>query len=164
MIRSLIIFFSLLLFFSGCDKGISPLEQTGFSGVISFSGEWPDSIARTHLVVFKDPLNSINDFNPFNLRYVSLEIPYGTGTFRYNSADSAYVPISAGVYSYVAVAQSKTSVLSLDRKDWTVAGVYYQGNDFSNPGTLVIPENKMVNDIDITVDFSNPPPQPPGGE
>ncbi|HVO74346.1 MAG TPA: hypothetical protein VMT35_10015 [Ignavibacteriaceae bacterium] len=154
---------SLLLLFNGCDKGISPEEVTGFSGTISFIGEWPDSIARTHLVVFENPLNSINDFNPFNLRYVSLEIPYGTRIYKYNSADSAYVPISAGSYSYVAVAQSKKPVLSLDRKDWFVAGLYYSGNDMINPGKLIIPENTMVTNINIIVDFNNPPPQPPGG-
>jgi hypothetical protein len=159
-----LIIFLFALFFSSCDKGISPEEQTGFSGAVTFLGEWPDSITRTHIVVFKDPLNSINDFNAFNLRYVSLEIPYGTRRYEYNSADSAYVPINAGVYSYVAVAQSKTPSLSLDRKDWTVAGLYYAGNDTTRPGALVIPENKMVRDINIIVDFENPPTQPPGGE
>jgi len=158
------IFYLIILFFSGCDKGISPEEQTGFSGAITFLGEWPDSVARTHLVVFKDPLNSINDFNAFNLRYVSLEIPYGTRTYQYNSADSAYVPINAGVYSYVAVAQSKTPALSLERKDWVVVGLYYAGNDITKPGVLVIPENTMVRNINIIVDFNNPPPQPPGGD
>ena len=75
---ALIIILSLL--FHGCDKGIAPQEVTGFSGTIDFLGEWPDSIARTHLVVFENPLNSNADFNPLNLRYVSLEIPYGTRT------------------------------------------------------------------------------------
>jgi hypothetical protein len=161
--RLLKFFIKSILFLSGCDKGISPEEVAGFSGVINFIGDWPDSIARTHIVVFENPLNSINDFNPFNLRYVSLEIPYGTRTYKYNSADSAYVPINAGAYSYVAVAQSKKLQLSLDRKDWFVAGVYYNGIDTTKPGKLVIPENTMVTNINITVDFNNPPSQPPGG-
>ncbi len=47
-------------FNAGCDKGIAPVseetQQAGFSGTINFVGTWPDSIKRTHLVVFKDPV------------------------------------------------------------------------------------------------------------
>ena len=161
--------FVILIFYSGCDKGISPtsgneyITKAGFSGTITFVGQWPDSVARTHLVVFKNPLNSAGDFNAFNLSYVSLEIPYGTKEFHYSSLDSSYVQIKAGDYAYVAVAQSKTPALSLNRKDWYVVGVYYAGGDTSNPGTLVIPDNTLVRNINIVCDFNHPPKQPPGG-
>ncbi len=157
------------LIFSNCGGGIGPEpeipkeEKAGFSGTVYFKGEWNPSVKRTHLVVFKDPLLSAADFNIFNLKFVSLEIPFGTQEYSYNSTDSAYIPISAGEYSYVAVAQSLTEELSLDRKDWFVVGVYFAEGDSINPGKLIIPEKTLIKGIDIMCDFNNSPPQPPGG-
>jgi hypothetical protein len=155
----------LLIINLSCGEGIAPepIVQTGFSGTVSFVGNWPQGITRTHIVVFKDPLLTAGDFNAFNLKFVSIEIPYGSQVFDYNSADTAVVPISEGEYSYVAVAQQKTPNVSLNRKDWFVVGVYYAGGDTTKPGMLVIPENTLVKSINIICDFNNPPPQPPGG-
>jgi hypothetical protein len=156
----------LTLFVAGCDKGIAPETETGvtgFSGTITFSGEWPDSVQRTHLVVFRNPLNSAADFNILNLSYVSKGIPYGSELFIHNSNDSAVVEISAGAYSYVAVAQSKSPELSLNRPDWYVIGVYYLPGDSSKPGSLIIPSNTVISNINIHCDYNNPPQQPPGG-
>ena len=162
----------VLLIFSlyGCNKGLAPFsagesQKAGFSGTITFKGEWPKGITRTHIVVFKDPINSASDFNVYNLSYISYEIPYGVNEFRYNTAtDSSYVPIGAGEYSYVIVAQSTTSAVSFNRADWTVAGVYYTGGDTTNPGKLIIPPGTDVQNINITCNFNSPPPQPPGGK
>jgi len=162
----------LVLFLScNSDHGIAPKpfvpETTGFSGRITFVGIWPDSIQRTHIVLFKDPLLAPSDFTILNLRFISWEIPFGVGYYIYSSADSSYFPpdgiIEAGEYSYVAVAQQSTDELSLSRKDWFVAGVYYADGDTSQPGKLIIPEKTMVRNIDIICNFDNPPPQPPGG-
>ncbi len=162
------IIFTLLLFhFYGCDKGLSPIsaeQKTGFSGTITFIGNWPEGITRTHLVVFQNELKSSADFNIINLKFVSIEIPYGVKTYNFSSTDSSYIPIGAGTYEYVAVAQSKTPDLSLNRIDWSVAGVYYSNNDTSKPGVLEIPEKTLVKNINIICDFKNPPPQPPGGQ
>lgn len=155
---------------SGCEKGIAPEpeipkeEQAGFSGKITFSGEWQEGVQRTHLVVFENPLLSASDFNVFNLKFVGPEIPYGTTELNYNSVDSSYVEIGAGEFAYVAVAQSKAEELSLNRIDWYVVGVYYANNDTTQPGKLVIPEKTLVKGIDIICDYDNPPPQPPGGQ
>ena len=164
-------YFSLILFLVSiilnlyCGEGIAPepIVETGFSGTVSFIGEWPQGITRTHIVIFKDPLLTAGDFNAFNLKFVSVEIPYGTRLFNFNSADTAVVKISEGEFSYVAVAQQKTANVSLNRKDWFVVGVYYAGADTTKPGMLVIPKNTLVKNINIICDFNNPPPQPPGG-
>ena len=144
-----------------------PDETTGFSGKITFVGTWPDSIKRTHIVMFKDPLLTVGDFNIFNLKYVSLEIPFGTKYYEYSSADSSFWPldgnIEAGEYAYLSVAQQSTDLLSYKREDWFVVGVYYTEEDTSKPGTLSIPAKTMVKNINIICDFDNPPPQPPGG-
>ena len=152
---SLLIF--LLSLSNGCEGGISPtsadnsLHQTGFGGTITFKGAWPDSVSATYIVVFQNELKSISDFNILNIKFVSLEIPFGSTTFHYSSLDSAYLPqqghMADGTFEYVAVAQLTSPTISLNRKDWRVAGVYYANNDYSHPGTLVIPPNTFEPNI-----------------
>lgn len=162
----------IILSFSCGDKGISPLpkvdEVSGFEGTVYFLSPWPDSIRRTYLVVFKDPLLQPSDFVVFNLKYLSREIPFGTRVFKFSSLDSALIPVSPGPfepgeYHYVAVAHQTTEELSLARKDWFVSGVYYVNNDTTKPGILKIEENRMTRNVDIRVDFRKLPSQPPGG-
>ena len=159
-----------LLLIIGCNKGIVPnsveeeQQKAGFSGTITFKGAWPDSVKNTILIVFKDPLNSPASFNVFNVGYISHPIPYGITEFNFSTiADSGFVPIQAGTYSYIAIVQSKKAALSLNRADWNVAGIYYADGDTSQPGKLDIPQNTIVKNVNIICDFNNPPPQPPGG-
>jgi len=158
------------LFLISCDKGIEPKEDTeprGFSGTITFIGEWSAGIKRTHIVLFKNPLNSSADFNIFNIKYVSLEIPNGSQSYNYNTTETAVLPesgyLDAGEYSYLAVGQSETENLSLNRVDWFVAGLYFSEGDSTNPGKITISSGVITEDVNIVCDFDNPPPQPPGG-
>jgi hypothetical protein len=160
----------LMLLAVACeDHGIEPrpLENSGFSGKVSFISEWPDSIKRAFIVVFENPLLSDSDFTIFNLKFLSREIPLGVNEHNFSSLDSAYIPATpgpfpSGTYSYVAVVQQSTDEISLARKDWFVSGVYYANGDTTKPGKMVIPDSTFVENINITVDFNNPPPQPPG--
>ncbi len=157
--------------FNACDKGIEPKNEneiTGFSGTVYFIGNWPADIKRTFIVVFKDPLLASTDFTITNLKFLSLEIPLGVPSYNFSSLDSSYIPTNPGPflpgrYAYVAVAYQITDQLSLARKDWYVAGVYYAYGNTSEPATMVVTENIFLTDINITCDFNNPPPQPPGG-
>ena len=168
-----IFFACLFIFITSCESGhgIAPKqisEQFGFGGNIIFYGIWPDSIKRVILVVFKDPLIKPEDFVITNIGYLSYELPLGIQTYQYSSLDSAIIPLTQvisppSIYSYVAVAQQSTEVLSLDRKDWFVSGVYYADGDTTIPGILSIPKDSWINGINIYCDFENPPPQPPGG-
>lgn len=157
---------SLLVFFvSGCDEGIAPrpeLIDLGFEGTITFIGEWPEGVQRTHIVMFKEPLNSADDFTILNIRYIGSEIPANSTTYNYNTSDNFLeAGLEAGDYAYLAVAQSFSPDLSLVRSDWVVVGIYSKNPDQS-PSTLTLPVNASSEDINITCDFTNPPPQPPG--
>lgn len=161
------VFLSILVLY-GCNGGITPEpesrpKEAGFGGMVIFKGTWPSGVRRTHIVAFRSPLNSAGDFNALNLAFVSDSIPFGTSGIVFSSLINPQLALKAGRYAYVAVAQSKTPTLSLDRKDWFVSGVYYAGNDSTKPGTLIIPENTFIDNINIICDFNNPPPQPPGG-
>jgi len=165
------VFLILIFFVVSCDHGIEPRpvlpEPPGFSGTITFINQWPDSINRTFLVVFENPLLTPADFTIQNLKYLSREIPLGALEYQYSSLDSAYIPqtpgpFPPGSYAYIAVVQQSTEQLSFARKDWFVSGVYYANNDTTQPGTMVIPDSSFIQNINIEVDFNNPPPQPPG--
>jgi hypothetical protein len=163
----------ILLALSCDDHGIEPKAETpadkisGFRGKVTFVNEWPDSIKRAFVVVFKDPLLTPADFTVFNLKFLSREIPLKSPVYEFSSLDSAFIPdvpgpFPPGSYAYVAVAQQSTPEISLARKDWFVSGVYYAENDTTKPGTMVIPDSSFIENINITADFNNPPPQPPG--
>jgi hypothetical protein len=164
----------LMLFAVACnDHGIEPkpepsaFEISGFSGKVSFASEWPDSVKRAFVVVFQNPLLTPGDFTILNLKFLSREIPLGVQTYNYSSFDSAFIPsvpgpFPPGTYAYIAVAQQSTEELSLARNDWFVSGIYYANGDTTQPGTMVIPDITFVENINITVDFNDPPPQPPG--
>ncbi|MCW8813911.1 MAG: hypothetical protein OQK65_10325 [Chlorobium sp.] len=165
-----LVFIFLITFVVACDHGIepNPLGTSGFSGTVTFKTEWPDSVKRSFLVVFKNPLLSDSDFTILNLKFLSREIPLGVQTHEFSSLDSAYIPANPGPfppgsYAYVAVVQQSTDVLSLARKDWFVSGIYYLYGDTTKPGTMIIPDSTFLKNINITVDFNDPPPQPPGG-
>jgi hypothetical protein len=168
------VFLILILFAIACDdNGIEPKPEipadkvSGFHGKVTFVGVWPDSIKRVFVVVFQNPLLTPEDFTIFNLKYLSREIPLGSLAYEFSSLDSAFIPsvpgpFPPGTYAYIAVTQQSTDELSLARKDWFVSGIYYANNDTTSPGIMVIPDSTFVENINIKVDFNNPPPQPPG--
>lgn len=169
MIKICFLFLIFILILNGCEGGIEPQTgEAGFGGRITFFGQWPDSVTRTHIVIFKDPLNSVSDFSLQNIRFVSLEIPFGINEYFFSSKDSSILPgnklFQPGDYAYVAVAQSAAQDVSLNRADWFVVGIFFNNTDTTKAGTLHIPKDSFINNINITCDFNNPPPQPPGGE
>lgn len=157
-----IIFIILSITFISCDKGLSPdlaAEKSGFGGKVTFIGDWDPSISQTHVVIFKNPLLSVSDFNIFNLSFVSESIPNGSLSYDYSTNDdnSLTSTISSGTYSYIAVAQSIKDTITLNREDWFIVGLY------ADKKNIVLTEGEFISGIDIFCDFNNPPPQPPGG-
>jgi hypothetical protein len=162
------LFLLVLFFLKGCDTGIEPGEPIvpgGFSGTVTFSGSWPEGIKRTHLVVFRNPIQTTEDFFLPNLSFVVDSIPYKSSSFKIvSSLEMSFVDILnlwPGEYKYVVVAQSKTPDISFLRKDWTVVGVYCINNDQTKPASLIIRSDQITSNVNINVDFNNPPPQPP---
>jgi len=159
----------LLFIIISCDEGLAPVDpetegKTGFGGIVTFIGEWPAGITQTNIVLFQDPLLSEEDFNIVNLKYLSTSIPFGVSEYEYNTVDSIlFGNVTAGEYAYLAVAQTTNEEISLERKDWFVVGIYYDNGNTTTPGEVIVEENKFKDNFNIICDFSNPPPQPPGG-
>lgn len=162
---------TITLIFVSCNKGIEPEPEkqqnvTGFGGKVTFIGTWPPGVTRTHLVVFKDSLNSVLRFNPFNIAFISDSIPIGTSEYSYSSITnklSDIFEITPGTYYYVCVAQSTDPELTLARDAWYVVGLYKTPGDSGDYSPLIITENNFKSDVNIICDYNNPPPQPPGG-
>lgn len=167
-IFSVLIIIPFLLLLTSCGGGLEPgepvTEYSGFSGTITFLGDWPEGIQRAHLVVFRNPLNSVADFNPLNLAFVGDSIPIGTTAYTYDSRNNRLAElfeITPGEYSYTAVAVSYSSEIVLERSAWYVVGVYYAAGDTTVPGKFRVFEKSVTKNINIVCDFNNPPPQPP---
>lgn len=156
--------FSLSIFSLSCEHGIAPRiepPRTGFSGTITFLNEWPKEVYSTRLVVFRDTMKTAADFSIFNMGFISDTIPQFLSAYYYESDKNPVIPINPGIYKYVCVAQCLVPGISLRREDWRVAGIYYSSNDTTKYGQIEITEGIFLKDINILVDFNNPPIQPP---
>ncbi|MCX8011445.1 MAG: hypothetical protein N3A61_09855 [Ignavibacteria bacterium] len=158
---------SLMWVFISCEHGIAPkpeLPKTGFGGKIIFKNQWPKDIFSTRVVAFRDTIKTPADFNIFNIVYVSDSIPYGVGEFNYSTETSRIFPPNEmfdGVFKYICVAQSIIPGEPLVRDAWRVAGIYYSNGDTTKYGSIEVKKNTFVKNVDIKVDFQNPPVQPP---
>lgn len=164
--RNILVILSIV-FIASCNEGIEPLPEPaepGFSGTITFIGNWPQDITRTHIVMFKETLEDSTDFNIINLAYISEEIPSGVSEYQYDTfINASLAGLEPREYAYLVVAQSKTESLSLQRKDWFVIGIFCNGTDDPCTGRIDLSSGDILENINITCDFDNPPPQPPGG-
>lgn len=154
------------LFLISCDKGIAPEPeniQTGFGGKVLFEGNWDRDVKRTHIILFKENLTDSTKFNINNLAYISEEIPLGVDEYQFTTLDNSIIQnIIPGTYEYLAVIQSVEENISFRRSDWFVSGLYSENDQ--TPKVLTIPKNIFLDEINISVDFDAPPPQPPGGK
>ena len=158
-----ILIMSLFILLSGCDEGLSPAVPAvpmGFmAGVISYH-HWPprDSLVDLRLVAFRV-------FPPTNI--VS-EVLLGRAVVYPPLGDTALVPffvdslpfgfsLPAGDYKYVVVAQRYGPDLYAD---WRPVGQYDLDTNLAVPSPVTIVVNDTTRNVDINVDFANPPPPP----
>ena len=157
-----------MLLLEGCDKGLSPLAPPStaaagyMSGLIRYQ-HWPsrDSLYDLRLVAFKvfPPSNIVN------------EVLLGRAVVCPPLGDTALVPffvdllryqftLPAGEYKYVVVAQQYGPGVTTD---WRAVGQYDLDSNLVVPSPVTIVASDTTRNVDINVDFSNPPPPPPMG-
>ena len=161
--RSLwLLFFALL----SCDEGLGPSSQnvsgppSGFSGLITFRNwQVADSLYDLRLVAFTvfPPGDIVNEvLQGRALVYPALQTSdilaqRGTDSLRYS------INASPKMYAYVVVAQRFGPDLY---NDWRPVGQYDLDTILTVPSPIVVAAGKFTPDIDISVDFANPPPPP----
>jgi len=160
-----LVIIALAIYIVGCDHGISPKVEpprTGFSGKIIFVGSWPNDVYQTRVVAFRETIRTPADFNVLNVGFISDTIPYGVSEFIYESDKNPLIaPQPSAKFNYIVVAQSIVPNPAPIREHWRVAGIYLDPADSTKYGSVKIEEGIFKRNIDIKVDFNNPPPQPP---
>lgn len=160
------LFAALLLFVSGCDTGLLPLnEQSGFRGVIRFKN-WPpsDSVRELRIVAFEAyPTDSAGIivallagraavYPPLDKR-----LPTFVDSIDYEFTTKEGLNLQVKNYEYIILAQQYgPSVLT----DWQPAGVYTALPNTFAPAPVRVLLHRIVPNIDIDVDFRNLPPKP----
>jgi hypothetical protein len=160
-----------LFFASGCDKGLAPIyEESGFAGVIHYKN-WPpaDQVRELRLLVFeKVPLDSTRLVDALlgallDPGHIVLYPPVGTTGLPKFVDTTHYKLITAGStllvqqYNYVVLAQ-RYGPNSF--ADWKPAGVYTLNQVTLEPAPVRLRPRRLLENIDIYVDFNRPPPKP----
>jgi hypothetical protein len=155
-----------MLLWSGCDKGLEPLnEPSGFSGVIRLRN-WPppDSALELRLVAFESyPSDTSSIIRALFAGQAVVYPPVGSTGFPKFVDSIAYVFSNEGAiikvaeYDYIALAwRYGTNFLV----DWRPAGVYTLNPETFEPASVRVLLHRITPGIDIDVDFHNLPPKP----
>ena len=157
----LTIFLSLVSFFS-CDHGLAPPSESetdisGIKGIITYEN-WPaDSLYDLRLVIFKSypPENIIEDV----LYGLAIEYPGlgNSGLPTYIDTTRFIVELNPGKYEYIVVAQQYGEN---PNTDWRAVGQYDTLAGDEMPTAITVDANKLLENINIHVDFNHLPPQP----
>ena len=156
----------LILFFSGCNTGLTPLnEPSGFRGIIRFKN-WPppDSIREIRLVAFETYPTDSAGILPTLLEgraavFPELErkLPLFVDSLQYEFTTENGLNLQLKNYEYIILAvQYGPNVLS----DWRPAGVYTSTPSTFDPTPVRVLLHRITPGIDIHVDFHNLPPRP----
>jgi hypothetical protein len=167
-------FMAFLVLVFGCDRGLAPItEDTGFSGTITFRN-WPppEQVLELRLVAFEQYpadssgiiaalLNSQAAIYP----HVTTGVAAALEVLGNRSADTVNYTFTAegtilkkdATYNYVVLAWRYGANYFAD---WAPAGVYTETPGTFTPASVIVRERRMRKDVNITVDFNNPPPKP----
>jgi len=153
----------LLCFLIGCDEGLAPpvTQQPptagSFSGVVTFTN-WQavDSLYDLRVVAFRMfPVSDVID-EVLEGRAVVYP-PLGAGALTMRGEDSLFysITLQPGIYPYVAVAHQFGPDLFAD---WRPVGQYDLDTNLTVPSTVEVVAGTNTANINIHVDFENPPP------
>lgn len=159
-----------LLVLEGCHTGLAPInEPSGFKGVVRFTN-WPpaDSVRDLRIVAFESyPTDSANIItsllNGTAAFYPDLGVRFET-VFPRNAASASYefttkngYNLQLKNYTYIILAQQYGPNVFTD---WRPAGVYAVRPNSFEPAPVRVLLHQMIPNINIDVDFDNPPPRP----
>lgn len=167
--RAAFVLASVAFLFSGCDTGLGPLtESSGFSGLIRFRN-WPpaDSVRDLRLVAMETyPTDSASILlallagraavYPADLSSKG-SLPKFVDSVAFSFTTKDGINLKVQQYGYIVVAQlyGPNSF-----SDWRPAGVYTTKPNSFEPAPLRVLLHRITPNIDILVDFHNPPPKP----
>jgi hypothetical protein len=171
--RSGLLVAMMLLSIAGCDKGLTPIDNpSGFSGTIRFRN-WPtpDNVFELRLIAFKEfPRDSSGILQLLIQNKLDVYPPLGSPAFKkFDSTGTRHIDslqyefstqgttLKVANYEYIVVGwrYSSTNLFA-----WRPAGVYSVAANSFEPKPLRVLLHRIAPNIDIEVDFNNPPPTP----
>ncbi|MBP1648226.1 MAG: hypothetical protein H6Q30_1671 [Bacteroidetes bacterium] len=155
----------------GCDKGLGPIyEETGFEGVIHYTN-WPpaNQVWELRLLVFESvPADSSSLVQLLlsaiqNPGHIVLFPALGTPGLPKLVDSSPYKLTTSGStlqvrrYNYIVLAwrYGPNSFA-----DWQPAGIYTYDQNTFEPAPVIVRNRRLLENIDIFVDFTRLPPKP----
>lgn len=155
-----------LVLYPSCDTGLTPLnEPSGFRGVVRFKN-WPsaDSVRELRIVAFESYPTDSSGIIPALLAgtaavYPELErrLPTFVDSIEYEFTTKNGLNLQLRNYVYIILAQQYGPNVF---NDWRPAGVYAARPNSFDPAPVRVLLHRIVPNIDIDVDFNNPPPRP----
>jgi hypothetical protein len=168
IIKSILLLSAFLLLLDGCDHGLEPSRpvQPGLSGLIRFQGTWPADTLEIRLIASQAwrKFTSFTEIITLVINTDSVKIypaPVDTGLPMGRDSVSYEFPVPPSKYRYIAVVQ-RFGINPL--ADWRIIGVFDGETATQMPVDVVVPTDQVVPNINILVDFDNPPPQPFQGD
>jgi hypothetical protein len=169
-IMRLLVLIILCLVLAACDGGLAPPPpaEPGFSGTVYFTpGSWPPADSLVSIMIFASkiyPLDSaavvagLFSNPPAIFLYPSISSslqPFFVDSILY------FFPLHSGTYKYIGVVQQISSdILNRGIRVLRVVGFYKDSTNLSQPDSVIVSDAGRVKEINIHVDFRNPPPQP----
>jgi hypothetical protein len=160
MLRSLLKVPFLLLLLAACDEGLAPDPDDGvtpgMSGELKALTSWPpaDSVRDLRIVAFRKypPVDILTEVLGGTAIF-SEQLEYGltSQSWRISREDMS------GEYEYIVAAQQYGDNMFLD---WRVVGVFSRSGDVNQPSGIDLRTRRFHDDVDISIDFDNLPPQP----
>jgi hypothetical protein len=160
-------FVFVLLLLVSCDSGLDPVAtgketeaKPSISGLITYkngASSWPpaDSIKDIRVVAFtRYPPPDIIAEVLGQKAFFTEAMPVGVDSSSYRIELPS--PLPAGIAAIVVAQQYGNDIT----KDWRVIGIYSATGDNTQPTALDLTTASIWRNINITVDFSNLPPQP----
>jgi hypothetical protein len=155
---------TVVVFLASCDGGLAPppLVEPGFGGTITFvRATWPpqDSLVNLWLVASQEyPLDSIRVFtgifsNPPRI-YIYPALDRNLDFFVDSLSYSFFLPPAE--YKYIAVIQRFNN--EINARALRVVGLY--GTSSQEPLPVTVRDFEFVTNVNIRVNFHQPPPQP----
>ena len=156
-----------LLVTFGCNTGLEPSNQpSGFRGVIRFRN-WPaqDSVQNLQIVAFENlPTDSSNILLTVVLERraaafpgLNARLPRFVDSVAFEFTTNNGIGLKLTNYEYIIVAQQYGPNVFTD---WRPAGVFAVLPNSFDPKPLRVLLHRITPNVDIQVDFNNPPPRP----
>ena len=157
-VKGYIISLLLLLMLPGCDGGLAPYQKSYIKGLITYSGgsqNWPpkDSVFEIRVVAFKkyppkDILSEITN----NQAYFTETLPL----FADTSGFKIEIPRPCRIEYIVVALRYGINFFN----DWRAVGLYCTIGNRNNPTAINVTDGVLLENLNITVDFKDLPPQP----